>query len=968
MCLIISAARLPYLSKNEVSQLIVKLVVYPVQQDAAAIFLDAMRHLDNPVDIGAIAACMNTTDARAHVSSELIFALPAHLRQAVWKAAPSRCDGDLLWALTAFQRSISDLDEALDLLKSDRSRPRLGEKAVQAATKRNQVLVSKRQRSNAMQQLFQSVKGDASLHDRVCTLLQRLWERDRDPRWCAVRYDLYTMQVKAAAPQPCAIPDPLAPVIVEIHKALNMLQGGSIDAILAAAKSCLRRRARVDRKVLSEKLAHAVSVVRDWVRPQKAGQVTGATFEKPVIEQYPALKLSYQTLVKHPMDLRTMETKAARGDYGSVDDALADAQLIVNNCKAFNGPNSEITLMASKLERALASKMNQVADEISKMVQAAGVSVDTVITTFENQSAVVQLLMLLSDPLLTRMAVQVAYHNGIAGSARAGTPLTSDAAARSALTLLAAGDVGNLEPAADRPAAAQAQSASDAGAGSSTAASSSSSGHGGPEVPRYSGAAYEQYACALGEILGLFDQQQKGKTAGAEGSSSSTSASSTQAGTDNPLLPLPLATACTAMRSIVLDAVLGQVQAVASAAGVEKGKEAPHGGAVAESDSMMDGQAGGPSDGGAASGAGASASTSSSVSNAAAGGSRLSSTSPSVQALAALRRGKHPNSRSVALLATFTGCTLTALPQQQQQQQHHHADASSAAEPPFDTSLLLAIVLGPSTTAASGADGGVPEPASLVTVKHAVSAVIARLAKAAAPAAGAGGLTNAGDAGLRVINTMLERLFLPCAIASSGLTTLRPIAHAAVADVVRLGVQLAGMRPDVAADHVTRAIASLTPSRQVIEASVAAYPRTLGTLFDSSYLQPLAAIWMRPDMEPVRSAYAGLVSTHFIGRGTPFDWTSLGLAPTAAVPPMPSASPASTGTYGTAGTGGFAAGVTPGSAGVFGYSPVTPGDGLGLGLGMSPGSGGGATPFGHNLPMATATPLSPASDNDVAMR
>lgn len=44
----------------------------------------------------------------------------------------------------------------------------------------------------------------------------------------------------------------------------------------------------------------------------------------------------YPTIVKHPMDLSTIDKKFKDGKYKYVEDFLDDVQLIWDNCKLFN--------------------------------------------------------------------------------------------------------------------------------------------------------------------------------------------------------------------------------------------------------------------------------------------------------------------------------------------------------------------------------------------------------------------------------------------------------------------------------------------------------------------------------------------------------------------------------------------------------------------------------------------------------
>ena len=50
----------------------------------------------------------------------------------------------------------------------------------------------------------------------------------------------------------------------------------------------------------------------------------------------------YPVVVKHPMDLSTVNKKFTQNKYQSIEAICDDLQLIWDNCKAYNPPNSWI--------------------------------------------------------------------------------------------------------------------------------------------------------------------------------------------------------------------------------------------------------------------------------------------------------------------------------------------------------------------------------------------------------------------------------------------------------------------------------------------------------------------------------------------------------------------------------------------------------------------------------------------------
>ena len=71
-----------------------------------------------------------------------------------------------------------------------------------------------------------------------------------------------------------------------------------------------------------------------------------------------ALKLpTYPKIVKHPMDLGTIQQKLESSRYGKVQDFIADVKLVWSNAKAFNLEGSDIYEVAMLLEEEFDSKL-----------------------------------------------------------------------------------------------------------------------------------------------------------------------------------------------------------------------------------------------------------------------------------------------------------------------------------------------------------------------------------------------------------------------------------------------------------------------------------------------------------------------------------------------------------------------------------------------------------------------------------
>lgn len=75
-------------------------------------------------------------------------------------------------------------------------------------------------------------------------------------------------------------------------------------------------------------------------------------FLKPV--DYVALNIpTYPDIIKQPMDLGTMDSKLKAGEYPSVQAFMDDFNLIIQNCRKFNGDNHAITVLAFNMEAYL---------------------------------------------------------------------------------------------------------------------------------------------------------------------------------------------------------------------------------------------------------------------------------------------------------------------------------------------------------------------------------------------------------------------------------------------------------------------------------------------------------------------------------------------------------------------------------------------------------------------------------------
>ena len=58
----------------------------------------------------------------------------------------------------------------------------------------------------------------------------------------------------------------------------------------------------------------------------------------------------YHEVIKKPMDLSTVKRKVENNDYASAAEFAEDTRLIFTNCYRYNSPESDVVMMAKKLQ------------------------------------------------------------------------------------------------------------------------------------------------------------------------------------------------------------------------------------------------------------------------------------------------------------------------------------------------------------------------------------------------------------------------------------------------------------------------------------------------------------------------------------------------------------------------------------------------------------------------------------------
>jgi len=107
-----------------------------------------------------------------------------------------------------------------------------------------------------------------------------------------------------------------------------------------------------DDSVTPARLAHMRKVISNLKKSNAS-----TAFRQPV--DYVALKIpNYPEVVKHPMDLSTIDNRLKHNKYSSVAAFISDFEQIVTNCFLFNGPDHGISQQARKMQSSFNSQMN----------------------------------------------------------------------------------------------------------------------------------------------------------------------------------------------------------------------------------------------------------------------------------------------------------------------------------------------------------------------------------------------------------------------------------------------------------------------------------------------------------------------------------------------------------------------------------------------------------------------------------
>ncbi|KIV97804.1 hypothetical protein PV10_01511 [Exophiala mesophila] len=106
-----------------------------------------------------------------------------------------------------------------------------------------------------------------------------------------------------------------------------------------------------DDSVTTARLAHMKKVISNLKKSNAS-----SAFRLPV--DYVHLNIpNYPDIIKHPMDLSTIDQRLKQNKYTSVSAFVSDFELIVSNCFAFNGPEHGVSQQAKKMQSSFNGQM-----------------------------------------------------------------------------------------------------------------------------------------------------------------------------------------------------------------------------------------------------------------------------------------------------------------------------------------------------------------------------------------------------------------------------------------------------------------------------------------------------------------------------------------------------------------------------------------------------------------------------------
>merc|ERR1711976_1070044 len=114
------------------------------------------------------------------------------------------------------------------------------------------------------------------------------------------------------------------------------------------------------REPMSEELKYCHAILKELFAKKHSGYAW--PFYKPVDANLLGLT-DYHEVIKKPMDLGTVKRKVESNDYASAAEFAEDTRLIFTNCYRYNPPESDVVMMAKKLQDVFEMKYARMPDE-----------------------------------------------------------------------------------------------------------------------------------------------------------------------------------------------------------------------------------------------------------------------------------------------------------------------------------------------------------------------------------------------------------------------------------------------------------------------------------------------------------------------------------------------------------------------------------------------------------------------------
>ncbi|KAL0077508.1 Bromodomain-containing protein [Phycomyces blakesleeanus] len=109
----------------------------------------------------------------------------------------------------------------------------------------------------------------------------------------------------------------------------------------------------IETNMTKDQIKYCGAIIRHLKKHRDA-----APFLHPV--DYISLNVpDYPKIVKHPMDLNTVDRKLSGQEYTDVEDMIADIRLVFSNCYKFNGPEAMISMLCQNVESAFEKSLRQ---------------------------------------------------------------------------------------------------------------------------------------------------------------------------------------------------------------------------------------------------------------------------------------------------------------------------------------------------------------------------------------------------------------------------------------------------------------------------------------------------------------------------------------------------------------------------------------------------------------------------------